>query len=278
MMGIDPQQAPPLQQRLPVIASSGFTTIKTEVPEGIAVEDYCNRLAQAGIRPGRGYVPMPWTDDPMARNTFLGRARLTAANNGAVGVPLVFLAMGMDKKAARVTHPAVGFDFKPERLEAVCDYLGNAASIMAGEGAVPALHPHVGTWIETADEVRFALDSVDSTILSFGPDVGHLACTGINPADIIAEYRPRLAGIHLKDYHLAIASKSRDEDVDYRTTVRAGLWTEPGFGDANIDEILDAAGPDFDGWLGIKVDRGTTAPEDSITRCGEWLTTRYEKS
>jgi inosose dehydratase len=272
---IDPRQAPPLQQRLPVIAASGFSAIKTEIPDGMAPGDYRECLALAGISPGPGYVPMPWTEDASARQTFLERARLTAANNVAVGVPLVFLAMGMDKDAPRVAHPGVGFDFKPERLEAVRDYLAEAAGIMAGEGAVPALHPHVGTWIETVEEARFVLDSIDESILSFGPDAGHLAWTGVDPAHIITEYATRVAGIHIKDYHSRFARRSRDADVDYRSTVRAGFWTEPGLGDANIDEVLTAAGPDFAGWVVMEVDRGTTEPEGSIMRCGAWLSERF---
>jgi inosose dehydratase len=272
---IDPRQAPPFHRRLPVISASGFTAIKTEVPDGMAPHEYREQLARAGILPGPGYVPMPWFEDKPERHVFLERARVTAANNVAVGVPLVFLAMGMDKEAPRVAHPAVGFDFNHSRLESVRDYLADAATIMAGEGAVPALHPHVGTWIETVDEARFVLDTVDDTVLRFGPDAGHLAWTGVNPADVIAEYKTRLAGVHIKDYHTHLATRSRTEDIDYRSTVLAGFWTEPGSGDANIEEVLAAAGPDFDGWVVMEVDRGTTKPEDSIMRCGAWLSNHF---
>ncbi|MGO4584577.1 sugar phosphate isomerase/epimerase family protein [Arthrobacter sp. 2RAF6] len=272
---IDPGQAPPLDRRLPVIAASSFTAIKTEVPAGTAPREYREQLARAGIRPGPGYVPMPWFEDAAARQPFMERARVTAANNVGVGEPLVFLAMGMDKEAPRVAHPGVGFDFNAARLEAVRDYLAEAATIMAGEGAVPALHPHIGTWIETVDEARFVLDTVDDRLLSFGPDAGHLAWTGVNPAHIVAEYASRVAGIHIKDYHSHLAKRSRTEDVDYRSTVLEGFWTEPGSGDANIEEVLAAAGPNFAGWVVVEVDRGTTTPEDSIMRCGAWLSNKF---
>lgn len=272
---VDPRQAPPLKQRLAIVAASGYSAIKTEVPAGVSPVEYRNMLVQAGIRPGPGYVPLPWSDDASQRRPFLERARVTAADNVAVGVPLVFLALGMDKSAPRVAHPGVGFDFSRGRLEAVRDYLAEAAEIMVGEGGLPALHPHVGTWIETVEEARFVLDSVDPGVLSFGPDAGHLAWTGVNPADVIAEYAHRLAGIHLKDYHSQVATRSRNEDIDYRSTVLAGFWTEPGSGDANIEEVLAAAGPDFEGWVVMEVDRGTTTAEESIRRCGTWLSKRF---
>jgi inosose dehydratase len=125
------------------------------------------------------------------------------------------------------------------------------------------------------EEARFVLDSVDESTLSFGPDAGHLAWTGVDPAHTITEYATRLAGVHIKGYHSRFAKRSRDEDVDYRSTVRAGFWTEPGLGDAKIDGVLTAAGPDFAGWVVMEVDRGTTEPEDSIMRCGAWLSERF---
>ena len=104
---VDPRQAPPLKQRLPIIAASGYTAIKAEVPAGMAPAEYRNWLVKAGIRPGPGYVPMPWSEDASQRQPFLERARVTAAENVAVGVSLVFLALGMDKSAPRVAHPGV---------------------------------------------------------------------------------------------------------------------------------------------------------------------------
>ncbi|WAH97299.1 sugar phosphate isomerase/epimerase family protein [Arthrobacter sp. MMS18-M83] len=272
---VDQSLKPPLEHRLPVVASAGFTAIKSEVPIGMTAQTYRSRLGEYGIRPGPGYVPMPWFEDESSRAPFLERARTVAATNAVLGVPLVFLAMGMDKNAGRVLHPGVGFGQNSDRLESVRDYLAEAAQIMVSEGAVPALHPHVGTWIETADEARFVLDTVDESILKFGPDAGHLAWTGINPAELIAEYAPRVAGIHIKDYFDAVSARSRTDDIDYRSTVLAGFWTEPGDGDANIDEVLDAAGPGFDGWVVVEVDRGTVAPDESIRRCGEWLASRF---
>lgn len=272
---INPRLAPPLQDRLPVIAASGFSHIKTEVPAGVSVEAYRAELSPAGIGPGPGYVPMPWVTGESERRPFFERARLTAANNTALGVPLVFLALGMDQAAPRVRHPGVGYDSREDRLEQVTEYIAQAAELMASEGATPALHPHVGTWIETVDEARYVLDRVDEGILKFGPDAGHLAWTGANPAEVIAEYSSRVAGIHIKDYHSNIARRSRADDIDYRSTVLLGVWTEPGAGDANIEEVLAAVGPEFTGWVVIEVDRGSVPPAESIRRCGAWLTSRF---
>jgi inosose dehydratase len=273
---IDPRIAPPLPERLARIAAAGFTAIQSEVPSDSTVATYGQALEGAGIRPGPGYVSLPWADLAADRAQHLERAKVLAANNVELGNELLFLAMGMQRDAPRVAHPAIGYDHNPSRLEQVSDYLAEAARIITAEGGVAALHPHIGTWVETEDDARFVLDSVDEGILKFGPDAGHFAWTGIDPAGIIAEYRSRLAGIHIKDYRLDIADKSRREDIDYRSTVRAGIWTEPGTGDADIPAILAAAGEDFAGWVVVEVDRGTTAvPGESIDLCGRWFESTF---
>jgi inosose dehydratase len=143
------------------IARAGFTAVQSEVPPTMTAEAYGKLLAKYGLHPGPGYVSLPWSDDADERSANLERASALAYNNVALGNPLLFLATGMGREAPRVARPAVGHDASPERLSLVRDYLASAAERIVAEGGVAALHPHVGTWIETADEARFVLDSVD---------------------------------------------------------------------------------------------------------------------
>jgi inosose dehydratase len=269
---LDPTLAPPLEARLEHIARAGFTAVQSEVPAIMTAETYGNLLAKHGLQPGPGYVSLTWSEDNDERMSTLERAAILAHNNVSLGNPLLFLAIGMGRDAPRVAHPAVGYDASPERLAAVRDYLAQAAERIVAEGGTAALHPHVGTWVETADEVRFVLDSVDPSILRFGPDIGHLAWTGVDPAAVIAEYSDRVAGVHIKDFHAEIARRSREEGWDYRKSSRAGIWTELGTGDMDIEAVVEALPAAFDGWVVIEVDRGTTpTPEESINMSGSWL-------
>jgi inosose dehydratase len=269
---LDPTLAPPLEARLEQIARAGFTAVQSEVPVSLTAASYGELLAKHGLRAGPGYVSLTWSEDADERSATLERAAALARNNVALGNPLLFLAMGMGRDAPRVAHPAVGFDGSPERLARVRDYLAQAAERIVAEGGVAALHPHVGTWVETADEVRFVLDSVNAETLHFGPDAGHLAWTGADPAALIREYSDRVAGVHIKDFRADIARRSREEGWDYRKSSRAGIWTELGTGDMDVAAIVDALTEDFDGWVVIEVDRGTTpTPQESINMSGSWL-------
>lgn len=269
---IDPALNPPLSERLAYIASVGFTAIQTDVPADQTTEEYGAALAAAGVKPGPGYVNLIWSANPAARCEHLTQARDLAERNVALGAPLLFLSMGMEPDAVRIQHPARGYGARPEHLAQVCDYLREAAEVISSVGGVAALHPHVGTWVETVEEVRFVLDRIDEKVLGFGPDIGHLAWTGADPAQIMREYTERIVGVHIKDMDSSIARKSRESDWSYQQTVREGIWKELGTGDLDHEAVFEALPEQFNGWIVIEVDRGTTpTPEESIEMSADWL-------
>ncbi|MEV0288785.1 hypothetical protein AB0H36_32090 [Kribbella sp. NPDC050820] len=68
--------------------------------------------------------------------------------------------------------------------------VGVAAEAITSEGVTPALHPHVGSTIETEPEIRAVLDAVPASILSIGPDTGHLAWAGTSRTSTWPRRRP----------------------------------------------------------------------------------------
>ncbi|MPY47934.1 sugar phosphate isomerase/epimerase family protein [Streptomyces acidicola] len=268
---IDPSLAPSLDAQLAVIRDAGITALHSAVPGDMAPEAYAARLAEYGISPAPGYIPVRLTDDESERGTFRDTAARVAEQHAALGVPTVFLAMGMAKDAERVAQPAVGHLADQGRLERVRDLLAEIAGIVRAQGITPAFHPHVGTWAETEEETRFILDTVDASVLGFGPDMGHLAWAGADAAGLVRDYADRVAAVHIKDLDLDLAAEARKAGWDYRRTVLAGLWSEPGHGNADIEGFVGALPDDFDGWLIVEVDRGARpTPEESVRLCGEW--------
>lgn len=268
---IDPTLAPSLENRLEVIRDAGITAVHSDVPGDMKAATYAALLAEYGLSAAPGYVPVRLTEDEAERQQYRDNAARVAEQHAELGVPTAFLAMGMAKDAVRVARPAVGQDADQERLERVRDLLAETAGIIRAQGITPAFHPHVGTWAETEEETRFILDTVDASVLGFGPDMGHLAWAGADSVQLVRDYADRVAAVHIKDLDLGIAAQAKREDWDYRKTVLAGLWSEPGHGNADVDAFVAALPDDFDGWLVIEVDRGAQeTPEESVRQCGEW--------
>jgi inosose dehydratase len=270
---LDRTQGPSLIDALAQCRDLGFAGFRIEVPPEYTVAQYARLLADHGLSPAPGYLPVQLDDQGRCIDGVLDRARHTAAIHAELGLAGMFIGCGMSKDAVRVAqHPACGYAFEQERLDRVVESVTAVAEAMGAEGVRPGLHPHVGTWVETDFETRYVLDNVDAALLAFGPDTGHLAWAGVDAAKIIADYRDRVNHVHVKDVSASVVGKSQADGLNYPQTVLAGVWMEPGLGDIDLEAVLDVLGPKFEGWLVAEVDRPNlpTAAE-SIAACARWF-------
>jgi inosose dehydratase len=167
-----------------------------------------------------------------------------------------FVAAGAGVLVLAAATGGEGYDERPEldddawkRLLANLDRLAERAE---GRGVLATLHPHVGTVVETRDEVHRVLDgsSVPLTL-----DTGHLLIGGTDPAELAREAPDRIAHTHLKDVDAGRAERVRAGEVTYTEAVRQGMYRPLGSGDVDVAGIvgtLEDAG--FQGWYVLEQD------------------------
>jgi inosose dehydratase len=131
-------------------------------------------------------------------------------------------------------------------------------------GLTLALHPHVGTQIETAADVQRALAVSDA---GWCLDTGHLVIGGADPAEFVRANGDRIVHAHLKDVDAGIAQRLRAGELTLVEATQAGLFRPLGRGDARIDEVVDllnAAG--YERWLVLEQDTAITGEEPPVGR------------
>jgi inosose dehydratase len=167
-----------------------------------------------------------------------------------------FQSAGGDVLVLAAASGSDGYDARPvlnqEEWETVYANLDRIAELAADYGVKPSLHPHVGTMVETRDEVERVLEN--STI-PLCLDTGHLAVGGTDPAQLVQRYADRVNHVHAKDVRASIAEQVRAGDLTYTEAVRRGIYVPLGEGDvdfAAIVRLLDQAG--FDGWYVLEQD------------------------
>jgi inosose dehydratase len=271
---LDPSKAPERGKLLALVKEAGFDGVMAEVPAGWSVEQYQDVVGSLGLSLAPGYLVCraEWLDS--AESDVLDNVAQIARQHAALGLTDIGLGMGMRKDAPRERHPAQGREADDTRLASLTTLIGRITEVMLAEGVRPALHPHVATWIETEDEGRAVLDAVPE--LGFLPDTGHLAWAGVDVRALIADYASRVPFVHVKDCRLSVGRQGRAEDWNYRQTVLAGLWAEPGRGELPLTEILGALPSTFDGWLMVEVDRpDITDPYESAQVSAQWMHANY---
>ncbi|MEW9555458.1 TIM barrel protein [Nonomuraea sp. NPDC050783] len=230
----------PAERVLAEMAGLGLTA--TELgPEGFLPAGG-DLLGRHGLRPVGAFVPVVLHDpghDP------LPGLRATWSRFEEDTVVVLAAATGLD-----------GYDTRPELdgtgWRTLLGNLDRIAAEAAGAGRAVTLHPHVGTMVESRQEVDRVLGG-SSVALCL--DTGHLLIGGTDPLDLVERAPGRVAHVHLKDVDAALAARVRSGELSYTQAVRAGIYRRLGLGDVDVKGIvagLTAAG--YTGWYVMEQD------------------------
>jgi inosose dehydratase len=79
--------------------------------------------------------------------------------------------------------------------------LNEFGKALADIGLTGCLHQHTGTCIESREETYAVMESVDTRVVKFGPDIGQLQKGGSDPVQVVKDFLPIVNHMHLKDYN-----------------------------------------------------------------------------
>ncbi|GAA1001030.1 sugar phosphate isomerase/epimerase [Subtercola frigoramans] len=241
-----------LTRAMKELGGIGFDHITVEIPDGLTPRQYGALLSDNGFSPAPGYFSGRWSDHD-SHAGLVEALKVHAAAHAELGLDRAFIAH--DLVPERIARPAVGVAADPFRLAVIADGLALAAEAGVAEGVRYALHPHVGSWIETEEETRSVLDTTAGSDLFFGPDTGHLYWAGADPAALMRSYSDRIIAVHLKDVNMSARDTAIAKGDEYRAaTVVRHVWTEPGQGAIDFEEVFKSLPAAFDGWFVIEVD------------------------
>ncbi|PKR53034.1 myo-inosose-2 dehydratase [Thalassospira marina] len=131
------------------------------------------------------------------------------------------------------------------------------AQYCADQGITLVYHHHMGTIVESADEI-------DALMAHTGPathlllDTGHALFGGANPEEVARKYMDRVGHIHCKNVRPAVRAQVEGEKLSFLEGVRRGVFTVPGDaeGEVSFEPVLKiAAEHGYSGWLVIEAEQ-----------------------
>ena len=144
----------------------------------------------------------------------------------------------------------------PDRFEALIANLHRAAELCRTEGFEVVLHPHAGTYVETADEIARVMDRIDPALLGLCLDTGHFRFGGADPAQAVDEYHELIRHVHIKDCLTQVMDDVKAEGKGLEEALSRGVFCQLGLGDSGIDAVMEALRRhDYRGWLVIEQDQ-----------------------
>ncbi len=239
-------QLPP-QRVLSEMAALGFTQTEAGAA-GYLPEDPTELaaiLADHGLNLLGGFVPL------VLHNRDEREATLASVHDTA--------AMFRDAGATYfVTAAITTWDWAPRtplsqaEWQHLYEMLDLVEDIVAEYDLVQALHPHIQTVIEQADEVQRVLDN---TRAGWTYDTGHLLIGGYDPIEFGRNYTDRIRHVHLKDVVLDLSAPVMTGEQSIMEGVQAGMFCNLGAGDVAIDQAVQImVDSGFQGWYVIEQD------------------------
>ena len=259
-------------------ANDDDRSIGADIPTSRILEEAGRQIGFDGIENGHR-----WPDDPEALRALLAGYGLTFIS-GWYSTNLLVQSVQAEIAAcqshlAKLTHngckvmivcetsnaihgdPSKPVNDRPRLSEAemtaFCDKLEEFAEYLAGQGVTLVYHHHMGTIIESPDEI-------DALMAGTGPhthllfDAGHCAFGGGDPLAVLSRHVGRVRHFHAKNIRPDIVARVRAERLSFLQGVVAGAFTVPGDQEGGIDfgpllKVLAGAG--YDGWIVIEAEQ-----------------------
>ena len=159
-----------------------------------------------------------------------------------------------------------------------------AKAVRAETGLPTLFHHHCAGYVETLAEIDRFLENTDPTQVNLVFDTGHYVFgngpdgpgSDGNLVPVLEHLGERIAYVHFKDCHPEIARRSRQENWEYLTSLRNGVFCELGKGCVDFKGVVAwLERRDYSGWVLVEQDvlPGMGMPRESAQRNRDFLRT-----
>jgi inosose dehydratase len=143
----------------------------------------------------------------------------------------------------------------PEEWPAYGKKITGLAERMADFGVRMAFHHHMGTIVETDEEVGLLMRHTGEAV-GLLYDTGHSIFSGGDPLALVKKHVKRIVHVHCKDARKPVLERARAGDMSFMGAVMEGIFTVPGDGSIDYAAILKVlADNNYSGWLVVEAEQ-----------------------
>jgi len=247
-------------QVLAEVAQAGYAGVPVG-PYGRSADEVTAELARFGLKPAPGYLSGDyWKVDE--EPAILRRAHEMGAFMRQVGCTELYLGPGgFDAYVTSrgLTRRQVSGHVLPEDAMTDAEFvqfaraLNKVGEITLQYGVASCFHNHVGSVVETRQEIDHLFDLVDPGLVFQGPDIGHLVWAGIDPVQFCKDYASSIRTLHVKDINPQVLAAGVAAGWDYGAFSAAGIFAELGEGCVDFPALFRLLAG-FDGWVIVETD------------------------
>ncbi|MBM7646565.1 inosose dehydratase [Scopulibacillus daqui] len=146
--------------------------------------------------------------------------------------------------------------FSDEEWEKLCRGLNELGKIAERYELKLVYHHHMGTGVQTEEEVDRLLANTDPKVVHLLYDTGHIYVSDGNYMTILNKHIDRIKHVHFKDVRKDVLDQCRNDGRSFIQSFLQGLFTVPGDGCIDFTKVyqtlLDAR---YEGWIVIEAEQ-----------------------
>ncbi|WP_461538596.1 myo-inosose-2 dehydratase [Spongorhabdus nitratireducens] len=129
------------------------------------------------------------------------------------------------------------------------------AEYTKSRGVQIAYHHHMGTVIQTEQEIDLLIENTGSAV-GLLLDTGHLTYAGGDPVKVFNKHSDRINHIHCKDVRSHVLDDALNRNLSFLDAVLNGVFTVPGDGSVDYPALFPhVSQSDYQGWLVVEAEQ-----------------------
>jgi inosose dehydratase len=269
-----PWKSAPLEQMLAEMAQAGYDGAEANVNMGLSPQQVRDIWKRHRLGWGPGYLGLSDAMDPRQRAKDMEQARRHVAFSKELGLTELFVAAASPpQRRALAGHVGTQNATPTEYIRQLADQLNEIGQMTLRDGIRICFHNHVGSVIETRDEIDRLLAMVDPTVVFLGADIGHLVWGGGEAVGFCKDYGQRFIALDVKDIDPKVLAEGVAQGWTYDEFAAKGIFAELGEGMIDFPAMFQVLREKrFRGWLRVEIDvtRKPTALQSALI-CREYL-------
>lgn len=146
--------------------------------------------------------------------------------------------------------------FTDDEWERLCEGLNHLGEIAAQHGLKLVYHHHLGTGVQTAEEVDRLMAGTDPAHVHLLYDTGHAYISDGDYMGMLEKHIGRIKHVHFKDARLNVMEQCRLEGQSFRQSFLKGMFTVPGDGCIDFREVYQLLlKHSYSGWIVIEAEQ-----------------------
>ncbi|SDH76410.1 2-keto-myo-inositol dehydratase [Alteribacillus persepolensis] len=152
------------------------------------------------------------------------------------------------------------FSKKPYFTDEEWNQLTSGLDILGGianrYGLKLAFHHHMGTTVQTMEEVDRLMENTDPAKVHLLYDTGHIYVSDKEYVPLLRKHIHRIAHVHYKDVRKEVMEQCEQKGQSFLDAFLAGMFTVPGDGDLDfVDVYEELLKHDYKGWIVIEAEQ-----------------------